>query len=82
MHPHPTHRCIVCDRAENYDQLKEYYKDTPVDVVRNGHFVSRKADFIIYSVEAEFIDRVVAEYGACMFINDFMYPAHMHQPPK
>ena len=57
--------CIVCDRPENFDNLNDFYKDTPVDVVRNGHLVSRKADFIIYSVEAEFIDRVVAEYGAC-----------------
>ncbi|EOR01200.1 hypothetical protein E3P92_01720 [Wallemia ichthyophaga] len=56
--------CIVCDRPENYDSLFAYYRDTPVHVVKNGHLVSRKADFVIYSVEAEFIDRVVGEYGA------------------
>lgn len=59
-----THSCIVCDRPENYDSLFAYYRDTPVHVVKNGHLVSRKADFVIYSVEAEFIDRVVGEYGA------------------
>ena len=29
----------------------------------NGHLVSRVSDWIIYSVEAELIDKVVAEYG-------------------
>lgn len=29
----------------------------------NGHLVSRISDYIIYSVEAEAIDKVVAEYG-------------------
>lgn len=32
----------------------------------NGHFVSRSSDYIIYSVEAEAIDRVVAEFGPCL----------------
>lgn len=40
--------------------------DTPgVHVVPNGHSVSRVSDWIMYSVEAEYIDRVVAEYGPC-----------------
>lgn len=34
-----------------------------VNVLSNGHFVSRISDWIIYSVEAEAIDKVVAEYG-------------------
>jgi prephenate dehydrogenase (NADP+) len=36
-----------------------------VTVVQDGHCVSRAADFIVYSVEAEFIDAVVAQYGPC-----------------
>ena len=36
-----------------------------ITVLRDGHAVSRIADWIMYSVEAEFIDRVVAEYGPC-----------------
>jgi prephenate dehydrogenase (NADP+) len=36
-----------------------------MNVCRNGHAVSRQSDFIIYSVEAENIDKVVAEYGPC-----------------
>lgn len=33
--------------------------------MKDGHLVSRQSDFIIYSVEAEFVDRVVALYGPC-----------------
>jgi len=41
--------------------------DAPaITVLRDGHLVSRAADFIMYSVEAEFIDNVVAQYGPCM----------------
>lgn len=41
--------------------------DVPgIMVLRDGHQVSRTSDFIIYSVEAEFIDSVVAKYGPCM----------------
>ena len=36
-----------------------------VRVFQDGHAVSRSSDFIMYSVEAEFIDRVVAQYGPC-----------------
>ena len=40
--------------------------DVPgIKVLKDGHHVSRASDFIIYSVEAEFIRRVVAEYGPC-----------------
>lgn len=42
------------------------YLDVPgVTVFPDGHGVSRSSDFIMYSVEAEFIDRVVAQYGPC-----------------
>ena len=41
--------------------------DNPhVHVLVDGHQVSRISDFIMYSVEAEFIERVVATYGPCM----------------
>lgn len=33
--------------------------------LRDGHLVSRESDFIIYSVEAAYLDRVVAQYGPC-----------------
>ena len=35
--------------------------------MQDGHAVARSSDFIIYSVEAEFIEKVVAEYGPCTF---------------
>jgi len=55
----------VCDRPENFEKLQTDLKDlSGVTVLRDGHLVSRLSDIIIYSVEAEYIDRVVAEYGA------------------
>jgi len=54
----------VCDKVENYEKLCSEWKDVPgVTVFKDGHAVSRISDFIIYSVEAEFIGKVVAEYG-------------------
>ena len=34
-----------------------------IAVFRDGYGVSRSADWIMYCVEAEFIDRVVAQFG-------------------
>ncbi|KAF8550978.1 Prephenate dehydrogenase, partial [Imleria badia] len=54
----------VCDLPEKYESLTRTYKDVPsVTVHPDGHAVSRISDFIMYSVEAEFIDRVVQQYG-------------------
>ncbi|KAN0088958.1 hypothetical protein V8E55_006015 [Tylopilus felleus] len=54
----------VCDLPEKYESLKLTYKDVPgITVHTDGHAVSRISDFIMYSVEAEFIDRVVQKYG-------------------
>jgi prephenate dehydrogenase len=36
-----------------------------VQILRNGHLVSRASDYIIYSVEAASIGKVVAQYGPC-----------------
>jgi len=33
--------------------------------MQDGHLVSRESDFIIYSVEAEYLDAVVKQYGPC-----------------
>ncbi|KAF5322984.1 hypothetical protein D9611_009342 [Ephemerocybe angulata] len=54
----------VCDLPEKYDQLKADYANSPnITPMKDGHAVARSSDFIMYSVEAEFIDRVVAQYG-------------------
>ena len=41
-----------------------------VEIMQNGHLVSRCSDYIIYSVEAKNIDAVVKAFGPCM-----MHPA-------
>ncbi|OAT02334.1 prephenate dehydrogenase (NADP+) [Blastomyces dermatitidis ER-3] len=57
-------RVNACDRPANYDALKqEFASDQNINVLPNGHLVSRISDYIIYSVEAEVIDKIVAEYG-------------------
>ncbi|KAJ6498460.1 prephenate dehydrogenase [Mycena vitilis] len=60
----------VCDQREKYDALAQEYADVPnITVFQDGHGVSRSSDFIIYSVEAEFIERVVAQYGPSTKVN-------------
>jgi prephenate dehydrogenase (NADP+) len=39
--------------------------DTPLEILPSGHHVSRVCDFIMYSVEAAHIDKVVAQFGPC-----------------
>jgi prephenate dehydrogenase (NADP+) len=36
---------------------------TPINVMRDGYHVSRVSDWIMYAVEAEYIDRIVGQYG-------------------
>jgi len=40
----------------------------------DGHAVSRSSDFIVYSVEAEFLEKVVEKYGPCMYPISAGYP--------
>ncbi|KAL2263728.1 hypothetical protein VTK26DRAFT_5372 [Humicola hyalothermophila] len=57
-------RIMACDREEKYEELvKEFANNPNVEILRNGHLVSRASDYIIYSVEAASIGRVVAQYG-------------------
>nr|CAG8553682.1 4858_t:CDS:10 [Entrophospora candida] len=53
----------VCDLPSKYEEFKKDLKDSGLSVLKDGHAVSRRSDFIIYSVEAGKIDQVVAEYG-------------------
>jgi len=59
----------VCDLPEKYETLKEQYKDSGLNVLRDGHQVSRISDVIFYSVEAKNIDAVVKEYGPSTKLN-------------
>ncbi|KAI5867915.1 prephenate dehydrogenase [Durotheca rogersii] len=57
-------RIIACDKEEQYENLRGEFADrSNIQILRNGHLVSRASDYIIYSVEAAAISRVVAEYG-------------------
>ncbi|KPM39910.1 putative prephenate dehydrogenase [NADP(+)] [Neonectria ditissima] len=57
-------RVLACDREENQESLqKEYAGNNNIEICRNGHYVSRASDYIIYSVEAAIIDRVISQYG-------------------
>ncbi|KAJ5408061.1 hypothetical protein N7509_001944 [Penicillium cosmopolitanum] len=57
-------RINACDRPENYESLtQEFASQQRITIFPNGHLVSRLSDFILYSVEAGVIDRVVAQYG-------------------
>ncbi|KAL4871896.1 hypothetical protein BDV12DRAFT_183453 [Aspergillus spectabilis] len=57
-------RINACDKPDSYNKLKqEFDSQSGVTIYPNGHLVSRISDFILYSVEAGVIDKVVAEYG-------------------
>ena len=60
-----------CDREERYQELKESMASLlpEVEIYRNGFYVSRTADYIIYSVEAENIEKIVALYGPATKVN-------------
>lgn len=56
-------KVIGCDREDLYVSIKEKYSDEGFEILKNGHYVSRMADYIIYSVEAENIGKIVSLYG-------------------
>lgn len=60
-----------CDREERYEGLKESMASLlpDVEICRNGFYVSRNSDYIIYSVEAENIDKIVSIYGPATKLN-------------
>lgn len=61
---------MACDKEENFESLKEEFADrNNIQILRNGHLVSRASDYIIYSVEAAAIDLVVAQYGPSTKLN-------------
>ncbi|KAK9687623.1 prephenate dehydrogenase (NADP(+)) [Basidiobolus ranarum] len=53
----------ICDLPERFEIIQKQFQGSGVNVLENGHLVSRRSDFIIYSVETEFIDSVVQQYG-------------------
>ncbi|KAF8065365.1 prephenate dehydrogenase [Lyophyllum atratum] len=60
----------VCDLPAKHADLQRDYASTPnINPLIDGHAVSRSSDFIIYSIEAEFIDRVVQQFGPSTKLN-------------
>ena len=53
-----------CDLPQNFEMLKAELEPDGIEVLKDGTAVSRICDFILYSVEAENIERVVAQCGA------------------
>ncbi|KIM31752.1 hypothetical protein M408DRAFT_14886 [Serendipita vermifera MAFF 305830] len=50
----------VCDLPQKFEALQHVQG---VTVLKDGHMVSRASDWIMYAVEAEFIDKAVKMYG-------------------
>ncbi|KAI9025699.1 hypothetical protein DFJ74DRAFT_665283 [Hyaloraphidium curvatum] len=59
----------VCDVPSKYEQLKKDFEGTGIEVLQDGHLVSRRSDVIFYSVEAKNIDAVVEAYGPSTKLN-------------
>ncbi|WOO79629.1 putative prephenate dehydrogenase [NADP(+)] [Vanrija pseudolonga] len=57
------HRVVVCDKPELFENLSTEFGGSGIEVLQDGHAVSRLADFIVYSVEAAAIGAVVRQYG-------------------
>ncbi|KAI9478439.1 MAG: hypothetical protein EXX96DRAFT_483773 [Benjaminiella poitrasii] len=53
----------ICDLPEKYESLKKDFEGTNIRVLPDGYHISRRCDWIMYSVEAEYIDSVVKQYG-------------------
>ncbi|KAL8766644.1 MAG: hypothetical protein Q9209_006627 [Squamulea sp. 1 TL-2023] len=57
-------RVHACDMKAKHELLKQEFSEYQgVSIFEDGYGVSRSSDYIIYSVEAGMIDKVVAEYG-------------------
>ncbi|KAH3672858.1 hypothetical protein WICMUC_004080 [Wickerhamomyces mucosus] len=55
---------VGCDREEIFESNLIKYSNENFKLLLNGHHVSRISDYIIYSVEAANIDKIVKLYGA------------------
>jgi prephenate dehydrogenase (NADP+) len=53
-----------CDLPENRGRLEEELTPYSIKIIENGRDVSRISDLIIYSVEADRLEQVVAECGS------------------
>ncbi|EGV63441.1 prephenate dehydrogenase (NADP(+)) [Yamadazyma tenuis] len=54
---------VGCDQEDAYESVKHKFANHKFEVVKNGHYVSRVSDYVIYSVEAKAIGKVIATYA-------------------
>lgn len=54
---------VGADKEDKYVETKASFANNLFEVLPTGHHVSRVADYIIYSVEAENIGNIVKRYG-------------------
>ena len=57
----PDFQVYGCDLPQNYGNLKTELEPFGIEVLIDGIAISRLCDFILYSVEAENIEKVVAQ---------------------
>ncbi|KAJ2724080.1 prephenate dehydrogenase (NADP(+)) [Coemansia sp. Benny D115] len=53
----------ICDTPDRFTELQQKYGDLELNILVDGYAVSRRSDYIIYSVPAVTINKVVQEYG-------------------
>jgi prephenate dehydrogenase (NADP+) len=69
------YRINVCDLPSKYDEIRERiencvdFDSSRVHVYRDGFGVVRRSDFIIYSVEAAYINSVVKQFAPATKLN-------------
>lgn len=57
------YRVNGCDLPEKRNRLEEELQGTGIKILDDGVAVSRRSDLVIYSVEAENIEKAVRQYG-------------------
>ncbi|KAJ2505218.1 prephenate dehydrogenase (NADP(+)), partial [Coemansia sp. RSA 2052] len=53
----------ICDTPDRHSELQAKHGDLGLNILLDGYAVSRRSDFVIYSVPAVNIGRIVEEYG-------------------
>jgi prephenate dehydrogenase (NADP+) len=59
----PKHNVYGCDLPQRFDELTNELSQYNIKIVHEGIAISRLCDLIIYAVEAENINEVVAKFG-------------------
>lgn len=56
-------KVVGCDRDDLFETTRDKFRQEQFTVLKNGHAVSRISDYVIYSVEAANIGKIVQMYG-------------------